>query len=146
MAQALISDDRDAADDVFDDLLAHQLLQAESESTFRMHDLLWLRARSLVTDEPDPRTRQAAIGRLTAWSLNQLRTRYLEQLKSSLSVLPPLPRSNEPLSLPKTYVDSELVAASPADRIPHGSAASVPFRLIGIGWCWWRRAARARPR
>jgi hypothetical protein len=124
LAQALISNDPDEADDVFDDLIAHQLLQAESESTFRMHDLLWLRARSLVTDEPDPKTRQAAIGRLTAWSLNQLRTRYLDQLMSSLRILPPLPRSNEPLSLPETYVDSELVAADSEDRIPFGRLVS----------------------
>jgi Trypsin-like peptidase domain/NB-ARC domain len=124
LAQALISDEPGDAEDILDQLVTHQLLQPESESIFRMHDLLWLHARSTVAEEEDLQTRQAAIRRLNAWSLLQLRTRYLDHLRSSLSLLPPIPRANQPLSLPETYVESELTAADPADWLP-------PDTLVG---------------
>jgi DNA polymerase III delta prime subunit len=125
LAQTLISSDFSEGEDVFDELVSHQWLQPESESIFRMHDLLWLRARSMVSEEADRAARQAAIQRLTTWSLGQLQTQYLDHLRANLSLLPPIPSAMEPLSLPETYVDSELAAASREDWVVEENLVSL---------------------
>ena len=122
LAQTLISEDLFEAHDIVDQLVEHQLLQPESApdapgqpeaSVFRMHDLLWLRARSLVSAAADQEAREAAVQRMTKWSLAQLGTLYLDHLKSSLTTLPSVLDHDKHMSLPDTYIDSTVVSADP---------------------------------
>lgn len=120
LALELISADRPKAEGVLDQLVARQWLQPEDDQTFRMNDLLWMRARSRLAQEKDRETQLAANGRLTAWSLRQLRTSYLQQFASGVKFLPPIPGESKPLSLERTYVHSDLAPAHPDDWIPEG--------------------------
>lgn len=117
LALELISADRSKAEDVLDQLVARQWLHPEDELTFRMNDLLWMRARFRVARDEDSEARRAANGRLTNWSLRQLRTSYLEQFAAGVKFLPPIPSESKPLSLEKTYVHSELTAADLDDWV-----------------------------
>jgi hypothetical protein len=135
LAQALISDDLFEAEDIVDQLVDHQLLQPEAAAegagasepgAFRMHDLLWLRARSLVTADDDREARDAAQQRMTKWSLTQLGTRYPERLKSSLAMLPSVLNDRKLMSLTDTYVDSTVVSA---DHLRHSVP---PATLSGL--------------
>jgi hypothetical protein len=121
LAQSLISSDLREAADVVDQLVKHQLLQLESgpdgsgqaeARVFRMHDLLWLRARSLVAAPGDKQARDVAVRRMTRWSLAQLGTRYLTRLTSTLTTLPSV-LDDKQMSLPDTYIDSKVVTADP---------------------------------
>jgi hypothetical protein len=126
MAQVLLSDDPNEAEDVFDELVAQQLLQQEGGPAYRMHDLLWLRARTLVAADPE---RQAATERLTTWSLGQLQDRYPGRLRDSLRALPSLGNRGHLLSLPltDTYVDTALAFPGPGAGLlmPAGPLAAM---------------------
>jgi hypothetical protein len=85
LARVLIDPDPAVADDLVDELAGRELLQAESRTTFRMHGLLWQRARALVADDT-PALRRAARDRMTAWSLDQLDQDYTPRLRLDLNL------------------------------------------------------------
>jgi hypothetical protein len=123
LAQLLISSDPRRAEDVFDELVDHQFLQPDSTLTVRMHDLLWLRARTLLSQDPDNEGQQAARNRMTQWSLDQLDDRYLPQLQASLRYLPSVLEQEELIPLEATYIDSTVIAAD--SRVRLGSITDV---------------------
>jgi RecA/RadA recombinase len=127
LVQALISEYPAASEGIIDQLVKHQLLQPESAPddplpaearVFRMHDLLWRLARTRIEEEDSQETRDAAVRRMTQWSLIQLSTRYLDHLKSSLVTLPSVVDHRKHMSLPDTYIDSTVTSADSRHTIP----------------------------
>jgi hypothetical protein len=123
LVEALISDDPLEAEEIIDQLLDYQLLQADPSDegsacsqarAFRMHDLFWLRARFLVADIDSDQCRAASVQRMTVWSLAQLGTDYRARLKSSLSTFPSVLSREERVSLADAYIDTTVV--SPTSR------------------------------
>jgi hypothetical protein len=136
LVKALISANPLEAEEIIDQLADYQLLQSESVSdgstrsearAFRMHDLFWLRARSLVAEADDQETRDAAVQRMTMWSLAQLGSRYLDRLKSGLSTLPSVLDHGKRMSLPDTYIETAVVSSDPSQPALPGNTLSGLF-------------------
>lgn len=109
LARLLISADTAEREEIFDQLASRQLIQPEVTSTVRMHDLLWLNARDLVTTE-DPLVRKEAVDRMVSWGLHQMDTHYLPQLRLAINLLPSFGESyGGAVALSKVYVDIGVV-------------------------------------
>lgn len=114
LARVLIDPDPAVAGDLTDDLAARELLQVESDTTLRMHGLLWQRARDLVADD-DPALRTQAEGRMTAWALARLDQDYLPRFRLDLQL---------PAEMTWLASSAEVFVESPLDD-PDGDGAPV---------------------
>ncbi|MDG4834842.1 NACHT domain-containing protein [Solwaraspora sp. WMMD1047] len=107
LAHALVSSDAEVAQEVIDELLSRQLIQIETRRTYRMHDLVWQRARSLASNESDS-VRRAATERMIDWALDQIGSSYLSRFRSNLSLAAPFNVAVEEQEIEISYVDSPI--------------------------------------
>ncbi|MEH1129435.1 NACHT domain-containing protein [Micromonospora sp. CPCC 206061] len=132
LAQVLVDPDAEVAQDVIDVLTDMQLLQADTPRTFRMHDLLWRQARALIEAE-DASAQEAAVQRMTAWSLTQLGTKYLSRFGPDLDLAAPFAAAFEERVSDQIYVDSPVHALTSSDLRPLRDMFDTNHRLVLIG-------------